>query len=154
MMGRPRAAANSGSKNSDVEYLLVLVYVALFTIGHCEQCYDGQNPSRDRAMHALSIMGLQFLLTVSLTPPCPMEAIEAKLASADEHLYWHELWRDILYDGAAEMELDYAIADMSDALVLLAGSSCMTDPLAANLNRIGQSRLKTYLTIRQSVAPR
>ena len=80
---------------------------------------------------------------------CPADAIDSRLAAADEHLFWTEFWAD-LDAGEADRELGYAIDDLRRAEALTVVESCNDDTVSRMTSRIVRQRLAACLRLHRA----
>lgn len=83
-----------------------------------------------------------FLASAALA--CPLDAIEAHLARADEHLFWTDFWTDT-DDGEAGRELEYAIDDLRHANALGSVDTCGDSLISQRTIQIARRRLAVCL---------
>jgi hypothetical protein len=80
---------------------------------------------------------------------CPLDAIEAQLSHADEHLFWMEFWTET-DDGEAKRELAYAIDDLRRAEALTWAETCGDDAVSRATSRIVHARLTACVRQRET----
>src|SRR4051794_25140646 len=83
-----------------------------------------------------------FLVSAALA--CPLDAIEAQLSRADEHLFWTEFWTE-MDESEANRERAYAIDDLRRASALTSAETCGDDAVSRQTSRIVNGRLAACL---------